>query len=75
MVFYVTALYKGYFQRYGFVDTAFYAINITTPVRLKHICAVGLCQRSCKSIITNILSGNANATVSVSAVKFLQTLH
>lgn len=43
MFFDVTALYKDYSQRYESVDTAFWAINITMPVRLKHICAVGLC--------------------------------
>lgn len=31
MVFDVIALYKDYFQRYRFVDTAFYAVNITKP--------------------------------------------
>lgn len=33
---------KDYFQHYIFIDTAFYAVNITMPVRLKHISAVGL---------------------------------
>lgn len=41
--FYVNALYMGYFRCYVLIDTAFYAINITMPARLKYICAVGLC--------------------------------